>query len=162
PRRARHPVRAFPCPLQRPRSARLVPPVHRPAARPWARNRSHLSASRALIALMNRTLAFVSCAVLCHVGVAAPEPTPDELAERAKTLEHKLAGQGYTVLVEPPFVVVGDSPAAEVKRIATGFLRSKAQLLEKDFFAKRPDKLIEVWLFKNEKSFRKGAKKFFG
>jgi hypothetical protein len=34
-------------------------------------------------------------------------------------------------------------------------------MMEKDFFAKRPEKLIEVWLFHNEKSFRAGAKKFF-
>ena len=33
--------------------------------------------------------------------------------------------------------------------------------LGEDYFTKRPDKLIEVWLFRNEKSFRKGAKKFF-
>lgn len=108
---------------------------------------------------MSKTLAIAS--VLCSASLAAAEPTADELAERASALEHKLAGQGYTVLIEAPFVVVGDSPAREVKKIATGFLRSKAELLEKDFFAKRPDKLIEVWLFKDEKSFRRGAKKFF-
>ena len=108
-----------------------------------------------------RNLALATCLVLAS-SIAAAEPTPDELAARAKSLETKLAGQGFTVLVEPPFVVVGDSPSAEVKRISSGFLRSKIQLLEKDFFAKRPDKLIEVWLFRNEKSFRKGAKKFFG
>jgi hypothetical protein len=106
-----------------------------------------------------RTLAI--CAVMFHVHAAAAEPTADELAARAKELDHKLAGQGYTVLVEPPFVVIGDSPPREVKQIATGFLRSKTHLLEQDFFAKRPDKLIEVWLFKDEKSFRRGAKKFF-
>jgi hypothetical protein len=94
--------------------------------------------------------------------VAAAEPTQKELEARAKELEKKLEGQGYTVLVEPPFVVIGDSPAKDVKRITTGFLRSKVALLEKDFFAKRPEKLLEVWLFKNERSFRKGAKKFFG
>ena len=103
----------------------------------------------------------IAAVVLSSVHLAAAEPSADELAARAKALEQKLAGQGYTVLVEPPFVVVGDSPAAEVKKITTGFLRSKIQLLEKDYFSKRPDKLIEVWLFKNEKSFRKGAKKFF-
>jgi len=98
--------------------------------------------------------------VLAH-GLAAAEPTQKELEARAKELEKKLDGQGFTVLVEAPFVVVGDSPAKEVKKIATGFLRSKIQLMEKDFFTKRPDKLLEVWLFKNEKDFRKGAKKFF-
>lgn len=94
--------------------------------------------------------------------VAVAEPTQKELEARAKELGKKLEGQGYTVLVEPPFVVIGDSPAKDVKRITTGFLRSKVALLEKDFFAKRPEKLLEVWLFKNERSFRKGAKKFFG
>src|SRR5262245_51631180 len=109
---------------------------------------------------MMRNIA-IAAVVLSSVHLAAAEPSADELAARAKSLEQKLAGQGYTVLVEPPFVVIGDSPAGEVKKIATGFLRSKVQLLEKDYFSKRPDKLIEVWLFKNEKSFRKGAKKFF-
>jgi hypothetical protein len=93
--------------------------------------------------------------------VAAAEPTAKELETRAHDLKDKLDGQGFTVLIEAPFVVVGDSPATEVKKIAAGFLRSKVTLMEKDFFTKRPEKLIEVWLFKNEKSFRKGAKKFF-
>jgi hypothetical protein len=88
-------------------------------------------------------------------------PTQTQLDARAKELEKKLKGQGYTVLVEPPFVVVGDSPAKEVARVTTGFLRSKVALLEKEFFAKRPERVLEVWLFKNRQSFFKGAKKFF-
>jgi len=93
---------------------------------------------------------------------AHAEPTQKELEAHAKELEKKLDGQGYTILVEPPFVVIGDYAAKDVKRTTTGFLREKLALLEKDFFTKRPEKLLEVWLFKNERSFRKGAKKFFG
>jgi hypothetical protein len=100
-------------------------------------------------------------AVLAASATAAAEPTKKELEDRAAELVKKLDGQGYTVLVEAPFVVVGDGSAAQVKRIAQGFLRDKVRMLEKDYFTKRPDKLIEVWLFSNEKSFRKGAKKFF-
>ncbi len=107
---------------------------------------------------MKRIIA-TTCLLLSHLAFA--EPTAKELDERAKELTKKLDGQGYTVVIEAPFVVIGDSPAGEVKHLATGFLRSKTALLEKDFFAKRPEKLIEVWLFKNEKSFRRGAKKFF-
>ena len=88
-------------------------------------------------------------------------PTQAQLEARAKELEKKLKGQGYTVLVEPPFVVIGDSGAKEVQRVTTGFLRSKIALLEKEYFAKRPDRVLEVWLFKNRQSFFKGAKKFF-
>lgn len=111
---------------------------------------------------MMRTTA-IAAALLCSVfAVAQAEPTQKELQAHAKELEKKLSGQGFTVLVEPPFVVIGDSAPREVKRITTGFLRSKVALLEKDFFSKRPEKLLEVWLFRNEKSFRKGVKKFFG
>ena len=111
---------------------------------------------------MKGTIATAAAAVLLfHLAPAHAEPTQKELEARAAELEKKLKGQGYTVLVEAPFVVIGDSPAKEVKRITTGFFRQKVSLLEKDFFTKRPDKLLEVWLFRNEKSFRAGAKKFF-
>jgi hypothetical protein len=95
-------------------------------------------------------------------AVAAAEPSAQDLKDRAAVLEKQLDGTGMTVLVETPFVVVGDMGAKETKRIATGFLRSKTAMLEKDFFPERPDKLIEVWLFRNERSFRSGAKKYFG
>lgn len=111
---------------------------------------------------MKRTLALAIAILVTNLAPSLAEPTRDQLDKRAGQLEKKLAGQGYTVLVEPPFVVVGDSPAKEVKRITTGFLRRKAALLEKEFFAKRPDKVLEVWLFRNRKAFLAGAKKFFG
>ena len=111
---------------------------------------------------MKRTLALATALLVTHLTPALAEPTQEQLEKRAAQLEKKLAGQGYTVLVEPPFVVIGDSPAADVKRVTTGFLRSKVALLEKEFFAKRPDKLLEVWLFRNRQTFHKGAKKFFG
>jgi hypothetical protein len=94
-------------------------------------------------------------------SVAAASPSQQDLEDRAQALQKQLAGTTMTVMVESPFVVVGDMGAKETRRIATGFLRSKTSMLEKDFFPQRPDKLIEVWLFKNEKSFRAGAKKFF-
>lgn len=99
--------------------------------------------------------------VMCSAAIAAASPTQQDLEDRAAALNKQLAGTTMTVLVESPFVVVGDLGPKETRRIATGFLRSKTALLEKDFFPERPDKLIEVWLFKNEKSFRAGAKKFF-
>jgi hypothetical protein len=108
-----------------------------------------------------RKLALAACLAAVYPSLATAEPSKKELDARADELKQKLDGQGYTVLVEPPFVVVGDGSAAQVKRIATGFLRDKVHMLEKDYFTKRPDKLLEVWLFSNEKSFRKGAKKFF-
>jgi hypothetical protein len=111
--------------------------------------------------MMGTVATAVTTAVLLFSTAARAEPTEKELQARAAELEKKLKGQGYTVLVEAPFVVVGDLGDKNVKKITTGFLRSKISLMEKEFFTKRPDKLLEVWLFQNEKSFRAGAKKWF-
>ena len=107
-----------------------------------------------------RKLALAAC-IVSLPALATAEPTKKELDARADELKAKLDGQGYTVVVEAPFVVVGDGPAVQVKKIATGFLRDKVHMLEKDYFTKRPDKLIEVWLFGTEKSYRLGAKTYF-
>jgi hypothetical protein len=109
-----------------------------------------------------RTVAMSSLALVSYLSVPArAEPTAEQLDERAQALRHKLDGQHFTIVVEPPFVVIGDGPAKEVARISHGFIRSKVELMEKDFFTKRPDKLIEIWMFQNEKTYRRGAKKFF-
>jgi hypothetical protein len=102
-----------------------------------------------------------ACVIIALGGTAAvAAPTKDELAARAKALEQKLDGQGFKVLVEPPFVVIGDESLPKVKSRAS-FVRWVVRLIEADYFSKQPDKIIEVWLFRNEKTYRKGAKKFF-
>jgi hypothetical protein len=105
------------------------------------------------------TLACLSAFLL--PSIAAAEPTADALKARKEALEKKLAGQGYTVLIQGSWVVIGDESEKMVKKRTTGFFKWTIDLLEKDFFPKRPDKIIEVWLFGNEKTYRKGAKKFF-
>ena len=108
-----------------------------------------------------RTLAIVP-ALLLYALPAAAEPSAADLATRKADLEKRLAGAGFDVVIEGTFVVVGDEGKKMVEKRAAGFMRWTIGLLEKDFFSKRPDKLIEVWLFKNEKTFRAGAKKYFG
>jgi hypothetical protein len=115
---------------------------------------------------MRKPLVALTCLVAGQLSLssrpAAAEPSAAELKERRAALEGRLAGQGFTVVVEPPFVVIGDEAPATVKHHATGILHWSIQLLEAEYFKLRPQKLIEIWLFKNERSFRKGAKKFFG
>jgi len=110
---------------------------------------------------MIRTLLVIAC-LAARLRVAAAEPSADELAERRAQLEARLRGQGFTVLVEPPFVVVGDESPATVRHHAAGILRWSIHLLEAEYFQKRPNKLIEIWLFRNKDTYMKGAKKFFG
>lgn len=100
-------------------------------------------------------------ALVCLAAATAhAEPSKDELEQRKAKLEQKLKGQGFTVIVQAPFVIIDDENATMVKRNAN-FMKWTTDLIEQDFFPKRPGKLIEVWLFRNEKTYRAGAKKFF-
>jgi hypothetical protein len=108
---------------------------------------------------MLHRLLVIACLLAAQTAAAAP--SQEALRARADKLEQKLAGQGFTVMIEGPFVIVGDETRARVQQRAT-FMRWVLRLIEQDFFAKQPDKLIEVWLFRNEKTYRRGAKKFFG
>jgi hypothetical protein len=111
--------------------------------------------------MTSRSLILAVCLSLTAAATAAAEPSADELETRAKELRKKLDGEGFTVLVEAPFVVIGDEAPATVRHHATGIMRWCILLIEADYFPKRPNKLIEVWLFKNERNFKRGAKKFF-
>ncbi len=91
---------------------------------------------------------------------AVAAPSREQLEERKASLEKKLDKQGYTIVVSPPFVVIGDEGAKKVSS-RVSFVTWVIDLIEKDFFAKQPDKVIEIWLFRNEKTYRAGAKKFF-
>lgn len=104
----------------------------------------------------------IACLAAGAVRAAAAPPSADELAERRAALEARLRGQGFTVVIEPPFVVVGDESPATVRHRATGILHWSIQLLEAEYFKDRPSKLIEIWLFRNRETYLRGAKKFFG
>lgn len=101
------------------------------------------------------TAALVLCTTAAHAA-----PTQAQLEERKAALDKKLARQGFIVVVSPPFVVVGDESAKKVSS-RVNFVNWVIELIEKDFFAKQPDKVIEIWLFRNEKTYRAGAKKYF-
>jgi len=98
---------------------------------------------------------------LVTVSAAAAPPTDEALAAHATALVRRLDGQGFTVLVEPPFVLVGDEAPAKLRQRAQT-VRWTRELLRRDFFGADPDRVLEVWLFKDERSYRRGAKHYFG
>jgi hypothetical protein len=83
------------------------------------------------------------------------------LQERADALADRYGKRGFTVLVEPPFVVIGDEDAAAVRRHAEGTVRWAVERLERDYFAAHPASIIEVWLFGDDDGYRRWAKQLF-
>ena len=88
-------------------------------------------------------------------------PTAEAFQNHASQLKTKLKGRGFTVLVERPFIVVGDDSEDRVNQWAEDVVRGTVQRLKQDYFRKDPANILEIWLFKDEVSYRKHAKEFF-
>lgn len=88
-------------------------------------------------------------------------PTAESLNKHAVDLRTKLKGRGFTVVVEKPFIVVGDDSEENVNDWAASVVRGTVERLKKAYFRKDPDKILEIWLLKDETSYRKHAKEFF-
>jgi len=95
------------------------------------------------------------------------EPPSDEerareLAERAEALAAEHGGDGFTFVVEPPFVVGGDESAATVRRRATETIGWAVRTLKESYFERDPEHLIVVWLFKDKASYRRHCRELWG
>lgn len=100
------------------------------------------------------------------VGLAQPPvamlgPSVAELAQHVIALKDRLP-EGFQVRVERPFVVIGNGGPAELEHQARDVVRWAVQRLEKDFFARAPEKVLEVWLFKDKASYESGVRRLTG
>ncbi len=68
---------------------------------------------------------------------------------------------GFTLLMQKPFIVVGDEDARTVRMRAKHTIEWATDHLKRDYFSKDPNAIITIWLFKNKKSYRKYTKELF-
>jgi hypothetical protein len=76
-------------------------------------------------------------------------------------LKKRLPSSDFTIVVQPPFVVVGDEPAEVVKERAEETIKWAVDRLKQDFFTNDPQIILDIWLFKNEFSYKKHTKLLF-
>lgn len=74
----------------------------------------------------------------------------------------KTVSQGFTIIIQKPFVVIGDESPDLVKLRAEKTIKWTVDMLMQDYFEKDPYDIIDIWLFKDEKSYYKYAKDIFG
>ncbi len=85
-----------------------------------------------------------------------------EYARHVVALKKKLPHDGFTVVIEKPFVVIGDDRPREVRRRARRTVRWAVAQLRSLYFDKEPDTIIDVWLFKDARSYERHTKILFG
>ncbi len=83
--------------------------------------------------------------------------THADCKRHARAMRSKIPA-GFTVVIEPPFVVLGDESPDRVRQHAVQTVRWATTRLKALYFPKDPKRIIEVWLFKDRTSYRKHAK----
>ncbi|MFH1530672.1 MAG: hypothetical protein ABIK09_08075 [Pseudomonadota bacterium] len=110
---------------------------------------------------------FTLVSSLIAIGTAAwwpassPPATADPYASHVEALQSKVPN-GFTVVEERPFVVIGDESPAAVKRRAEKTVRWAVTKLKALYFEEDPAEIIDVWLFRGTESYERWAKELFG
>lgn len=102
--------------------------------------------------------------VLLQVGATPSSEaglTDDDFARHVQQLRRRTP-DGFTIVIQKPFVVIGDETPERVRRHAQGVVGWSVSMLKREYFAKDPDGILNVWLFKDNASYRKHAKALFG
>lgn len=96
----------------------------------------------------------------CGSALLAADATNVALAEHLAGLK-KTTPEGFTVVIASPFVVLGDEPPETVKQRADKTVKWAVDKLKLDYFKSDPAEIIDIWLFKDDTSYRKHAKLLF-
>ncbi|MDD9936730.1 MAG: hypothetical protein OXT09_24170 [Myxococcales bacterium] len=91
---------------------------------------------------------------------AARAPSTGDYAAHMAKLQRKLT-PGMTARIHPPFVVIGDEPAATVERRARRIVQRTASALRKDFFDRDPG-IIDIWMFGDALSYATHTERLHG
>jgi len=94
---------------------------------------------------------------------AGPDPRLAQAMARMRgRLERAGIAGGFHFVVEPPFVVAGDEEKGTVELRSDRVVRWAVEHLKAAYFARDPDEVIEIWLFRDAASYRRHAKLLFG
>ena len=84
-----------------------------------------------------------------------------EFESHIAQLKKRLPSKEFSIVVQPPFVVVGDEPAEIVKWRADGTIKWAVDKLKQDYFTDDPKEILDIWLFKDAASYQKHTRLLF-
>jgi hypothetical protein len=85
---------------------------------------------------------------------------PAAYAQHVLALRERMP-KGFSLVVTPPFVVVGDQRADMVRGHAENTVEWSVQKLRQDFFDRDPEEILDVWLFGGKQSYDKHTRTIF-
>jgi hypothetical protein len=95
-------------------------------------------------------------------GSAATTFTAADYAQHLMKLKPKVPGGQFTIVIEPPFVVIGDESPETLRWRAKKTIRWAVDKLKEAYFEKDPLEILDIWLFKDKASYEKHTEQIFG
>jgi len=93
---------------------------------------------------------------------AAVALTGADFAQHIHKLRAKLPSEEFSIVISKPFVVIGDEPLETVKKRSHDTVQWAVERLKKDYFAKDPTEILDIWLFRDSNSYEDHTEKLFG
>ncbi|MCK4761258.1 MAG: hypothetical protein KAW12_03600, partial [Candidatus Aminicenantes bacterium] len=108
-------------------------------------------------------LVLVLMITYCERYAQAQQPghSDADYERHLKELEKKMPA-GFSFVIEKPFVVIGDESPERVRGRAEYTVRWAVKRLKYMYFKNDPAYIIDIWLFKNDYSYRKHCREIFG
>jgi hypothetical protein len=84
------------------------------------------------------------------------------VAQLKARLRRATPASQFSIVIQPPFVVIGDESRPDVQQRAEGTVKWAVDRLKLDFFRLDPNAILDIWLFKDAASYQKHTRLLFG
>jgi hypothetical protein len=116
---------------------------------------------------------FAICPIAQSCGADRPAspmvaPAPSKSFPKADYQRHiaglkkRLPNDGFSIVIQPPFVVIGDEPAETVKRRSQQTVKWAVDHLKREYFSDDPTEIIDIWLFQDANSYEEHTATLYG
>jgi len=90
------------------------------------------------------------------------EFTNADYAQHIMQLKRNLPHRDFHIVLQEPFVVIGDEPAETVERRSIRTIKWAVDRIKHAYFSKDPARIVDIWLFKDKESYEQHTLKLFG
>lgn len=95
-------------------------------------------------------------------GQATHQFTDADYAQHIRRLKERLPHSDFHIVVQKPFVVIGDEDPWIVQRRAVNTVKWTVDRIKRDFFSRDPTHIIDIWLFKDAESYETHTEEILG
>jgi hypothetical protein len=88
--------------------------------------------------------------------------TKADYERHIERLKKRLPNEGFSIVIQPPFIVIGDESLDTVKRRSQQTVKWAVDHLKRKYFSDDPTEIIDIWLFQDASSYEEHTETLYG